>query len=250
MEKVSGKPFEPNTSKNIRAAAQDDSGSLPQPESMTKFWILGEPETAEAERRRAKWNTDDGLRYESIRCPIEPDKHRRAGARISPLSIILPNLEPREFVWTPFECLVQESVVRFFGDAGFTGYDMIPAKAKFASSSRQPPKFWELIAKGTAGTISVESSYKVLENCPGCGLPVYDTRILDPTRVVDEAKWDGTDFFHVEPASGWIFVTDPVVKSLRGTKFKCWAAYTPLEWRESFDIAFPGHPKPTSTEGH
>ena len=37
---------------------------------MNKFWVLQEPEGADAAHREAKWNHSD-LRYERIRCPIE-----------------------------------------------------------------------------------------------------------------------------------------------------------------------------------
>jgi hypothetical protein len=206
---------------------------------MTKFWILREPDGDDAERREAKWDHTD-LRYEQIRCPIDPDGHRRAGARISQLSIILPNVEPYDFVWSAWECLVQEPVVQYFHDAGFTGYEAVPAKTRFAKSSKQAPKFWELLARGSAGLISPESGYNVLKVCSGCGLIEYDTNISDPAKVVDEAKWDGTDFFCVEPVSEWIFVTDRVVQVLSRSRFKGWGAYSLGEMKESFDIAVPG----------
>ena len=220
--------------------AQDDLGRVPQRDRVTKFWVLAEPETAEAERRRARWNKKDGLDYETISCPIDPMSHRRAGRRITPLSVTLPNREPVEFIWTAFECMIQESVLQFLGDAGFTGYEVIPARARFTASGRQPPKLWELRAKGSAGLISPESGYKVLSICPGCGLIDDGAKIADPTKVVDESKWGGTDFFRVQPISGWMFVTNRVVEALSKTNFRGWAAYSLAEMKESFDIAVPG----------
>ena len=38
---------------------------------MNKFWVLQEPEGADAAHREAKWDHSD-LRYERIRCPINP----------------------------------------------------------------------------------------------------------------------------------------------------------------------------------
>ena len=131
--------------------------------------------------------------------------------------------------------------MQFFHDAGFTGYQAVPAKARFARTSRQAPKFSELLAKGSAGLISEESGYKVLKVCPACGLIEYDTKVTDPAKVVDESKWDGTDFFRVDRVSGWIFVTDRVVKALSRIRFKGWAAYSLSEMKDRFDIAIPGH---------
>lgn len=214
--------------------------------SMNKFWVLEQPDSPEAERRQAKWD-HSGLRYEQIRCSIDPAGHRRAGSRVSQLSVILPNTEPYDFVWAQWDCLVQEPVVRFFHDAGLTGFEAAPAKARFARSSRQAPKFWELLARGSAGLISPQSGYQVLKVCPACGLIEYDTNISDPTKVVDESKWDGSDFFRVERLSGWIFITDRVVQTLGRTPFKGWRAYSLEEMKENFDIAVPGRTHQTQT---
>lgn len=232
---TNSKPFNPGHP----PVGQDDFERFPQRDGVTQFWVLGEPDTREAERKRAKWNQEDGLRFESIRCPIDPPGHRRAGARVSALSVILPNFQPLDFVWGPWECLVREPVVQFFRDAGFTGFEVAPAKVKFADTSRQPPRFWELLAKGSAGAISPGSGYQVLSVCPGCGL-TDETRIDDPTKVVDESRWDGSDFFHLDPIPSWIFVTERVVQALRKTPFEGWKAFSLLEKKESFDIAFPG----------
>lgn len=206
---------------------------------MNTFWVLDKPDDAEGQSREAEWVQSD-LRYESIRCPIDPAGHRRAGDRISKLSVILPNLEPKDFIWTCWDCLVQKPVLDFFRDAGFKGYEALPATARFARSSKKPPEVWELVTSGSAGLISPRSGYNVLQICPGCGLIDNDTKIQDPTKVVDESKWDGTDFFHVEPTSGLIFVTDRVVQALRNSPFKGWKAYSLAEMKETFDIAVPG----------
>ena len=207
---------------------------------MSRFWILQQPDSPDAAHREAKWDHTD-LRYEKVSCPINPDGHRRAGARISQLSVILPSMEPYEFVWAAWDCLIQEPVIQFLHHSGFTGYEAVPAKARFARNSRHAPKFWDFLAKGSAGLLSPESGYRVLKACPGCGLIEYDTKVGDPTKVVDESRWDGSDFFRIEPVSGWIFVTDRVVQALLHSQFKGWAAYSLSEMKESFDIAVPGH---------
>jgi hypothetical protein len=203
---------------------------------VNKFWVLDKPDDAEGNSREADWVQSE-LRYESIRCPIDPSGHRRAGERISEMSVTLPNLEPLDFVWTCWDCLVQEPVVKFLRDAGFKGFEAIPARARFARSSKPPPRFWELVANGSAGLISQESGYKVLRICPGCGLIDNDTTVADSTKIIDESEWDGSDFFRVEPVSGLIFVTDRVVQALRDSQFKGWKAYSLAEMKETFDIA-------------
>jgi hypothetical protein len=141
-------------------------------------------------------------------------------------------------------CLVQESVLEFLDKAGFTGYKPIPAQVRFEDPSRKTPRFWELKPTGFAGAPAKESGLIVLTTCSGCGLPTR-SRVTDSTRFVDEARWDGTDFFTVEPfLSNRIFITDRVAEALRASALKGWAVYSLAEMKEAFDTAFPG-PSPT-----
>src|SRR5262245_34930596 len=130
MEKISRKPSQPYGPENPRTTRQNDSRELLARGSMTNFWVLREPDGDDAERREAKWDESD-LLYEKITCPIDPAGHRRAGARISRVSVILPNVEPHDFVWFMWDCLVQEPVLRYFHDEGFTGFEAVPARARF-----------------------------------------------------------------------------------------------------------------------
>ncbi len=207
---------------------------------MSTFWILGQPDDDGSLAKEAKLVHDPKIRYEQILCPINPAGHCRAGSRISPLRVVLPDTEPADFVWTYWECLVQESVLRVFRDAGFTGYEPSPVHVRFAKSPRSLPKLWELRVRGSAGIASPESGYRILSVCPGCGL-TDDTKIENPTKVVDESNWDGSDFFHVVPLGSRIFVTDRVVQALRKSPLRGWKAYSLSDMKEVFDIAAPGH---------
>jgi hypothetical protein len=201
--------------------------------SATDFWILGEPETRDAQRRRAKW-VQESLKYESIRCLVNPE-HRRAGARISPLSVVLPNIEPHDFVWTPFECLIQESVLRFLQEAKLTGFEAVQAETRFRNSLKPTPRFMELVVKGSAGLVSSESGYRLLGICPGCEIIDNASKITNPSKMVDRSKWDGSDFFQVRPAEGLTFVTPHVVQVLNEAKFTGWKAYSPSELQDDLD---------------
>jgi len=207
---------------------------------MSEFWILREPNTTAAEQRRANW-IRGSLKYESIRCVVNPE-HRRAGTRISPLSLLLPNVEPYDFVWTHFECLVQNHVLSLLEQAKLTGFEAAKAETRFISSVQSTPKFWELVVKGSAGLASAESGYKAQGICPGCGLIDDASRITDPSKVVDLAKWDGSDFFRVEPVSGLIFVTSRVVEALSEAKCSGWQAYSLPELQSDFDVMIPISP--------
>jgi len=176
---------------------------------MNDFWVLGEPnpDSRDATRRRAKWNTEVDPRYESIRCAIDPE-HRRAGARITPLSVTISNIAPHDFVWAYFDCLIQEHVANFYMAAGFTGYQTAPATVHFAKDSKLPPPFRELIVRGSAGLLSAESGYSVLGICRGCGLIDNKSKVSDASKVVDQSSLDGTDFFQIKPLTGLMFVTN------------------------------------------
>jgi hypothetical protein len=117
---------------------------------MTKFWVLEDPDDRDAEHRRAEWDPDGELKYQIIRCPIDPG-HQRAGARLSQTKMVLPDLPAYDFVWGSWYCLVQESVLQVLKSAGLTGLEVLPAAVKFRRSSRPAPKFWELVATGSAG---------------------------------------------------------------------------------------------------
>jgi hypothetical protein len=201
--------------------------------SMTDFWILREPETSDAQRRRARW-VPDSLKYESIRCLVNPE-HRRAGDRISTLSVVLPNIDPYDFVWTPFECLIQENVLRFLENSKLTGFEAIQAETMFRNSLKPTPRFWELVVKRSAGHASAESGHRLLGICPGCGLIDSASKITNPLKIVDRSKWDGRDFFRIEPISGLIFVTPRVSQALNAAKFTGWKAYSPSELQAAID---------------
>ncbi|HEY6128522.1 MAG TPA: double-CXXCG motif protein [Candidatus Acidoferrum sp.] len=176
----------------------------------------------------------DSVKYESIRCQVNPE-HRRAGSRVSPLSVLLPNIEPYDFVWTPFECLIQERVLQVLEHTKLTGFEAVKAEARFANSAKSAPTFWELVVKGSAGLVSAESGYKLLGICPGCGLIDNASKITNSAKMVDQARWDGSDFFKLEPVSGLIFMTPRVVGTLNEAKFRGWKAYSPSELQADLD---------------
>jgi hypothetical protein len=204
---------------------------------MSEFWVLSEPETPDSERRLASWPSDEALEYQRVFCSVKPHAHLGVRDRITtPLSAVLANLEPYDFVWTWLgECLVQRRVLDVLRKHGFTGYEAIPAKVKFKSWSKSPPQFWEVAIRGSAGVASPGSGIRVLRKCPGCDLTDY-SRATDPAKVVDTANWDGSDFFRVKPVSGWIFVSNRVVEALEESVFTGWQAKSTGQMQDSFDI--------------
>src|SRR6266404_3596676 len=114
------------------------------------FWVLSAPDN---DQKLASTPEDEEIEFERVYCSVNPVGHSGLRGRISPLSVVLPDLAPQDFVWMwgP-ECLVQEHVLYLFKTAGFTGYEAIPVpKVKFARSQKNPPKLWEIVVKGDGG---------------------------------------------------------------------------------------------------
>jgi len=174
------------------------------------FWCLSGPASL---AKLAKWA--DEMDYETtIVCPLR-DGHQRAGRRMPNLSIILPGRATEDFVWTwQSECLLTDRTLDLLRSNGFAGFEVIPAKARFARADQPPPRLWELVVTGSAGVAPPESGIRFLEHCSGCNHSDYSA-CTHPEHLVDPSQWDGSDFFTVWPLGRYIFVTERVAARVR-----------------------------------
>jgi len=181
-----------------------------------EFWDLCPPDST---RKRAEWNNDE-IELEKVRCRINRG-HRRGGKRLSDLSVLLPRGPLPDFVWTWYsECLLQEHVLELFRAEGFTGFDVKPVQARFKDDGPgEPARFWELLLTGWAGLARPESGITRTEFCEGCKF-VHYSGLRDATQLLDEAQWDGSDFFMLWPMPRHVFVTARVVDSIRAHRLK------------------------------
>ena len=181
-----------------------------------QFWHLTCPESTSGQ---AQW-LRGAVELESVMCSLAPD-HQRAGKRLSTLAVTLPNRPVDEFVWTwYFECLIQDSVARFFESHGFTGYELQPAEAVYRhAGNRRPPVLRELLVTGWGGMAPPESGIRLLQRCPVCRHAVYSC-FTAAENLIDKSSWDGSDFFMVWPLPNFIFVTDRVCQALRAARFR------------------------------
>lgn len=198
------------------------------------FWKLSKPDSV---RGLAEW--DDTVKFgEGIRCPVNPG-HGRGGKRITDLSVLLTSKTIPDFVWTWYsDCLIQDHVLRFFREQGFTGFEVRPAHARMKIRAKHPdpcddnpglragevaqleiPTLWELVVTGWAGMAPPESGVRLAKLCPACNYREYSC-FTDATKLIDESQWDGSDFFMVWPLPRYIFVTDRVAKAIRGRKLR------------------------------
>ena len=154
------------------------------------------------------------VRYNHIVCPIDPT-HPRVSGRCANLSIVLPFPEIGDFVWTwSSDAIVPERTLSLFRNAGFTGFEARPVKVEKIIGSRkqgaQPanPPLWELVITGQGGDAAAESRIHLIEHCEGCGYKKYSS--FHHGIVVDEAHWDGSDFFTVNGYPLYFLVTERV----------------------------------------
>jgi hypothetical protein len=132
------------------------------------------------------------------------------------LAIILPSLKLGDFVWTWYsDCIVTESSLSLFRQAGFTGFEARPIiveKIKRLSRKRREevtiPPLWELLILGKGGDAAPESGIYPLYEIEDSGRFSYSS--FRNGIIVDEANWDGSDFFTVNGYPNYILVTERV----------------------------------------
>jgi hypothetical protein len=178
-----------------------------------QFWLLTDSKST---LKLAVWA--DEMDLETVICPAD-EMHQHPGKRLTDLSVTLPTGFVQDFVWTwPSEGLIQERVLDLFRSEHLTGFEAIPAKARFKRrSARQPPRLWELVVTGWAGMAPADSGVHVVEHCPVCGHKTYMAP-TDPGKLIRPEQWDGSDFFIVWPLPKFIFVTNRVAVLIRDHK--------------------------------
>ncbi len=144
------------------------------------------------------------------------------GTPVVDLTIVLTSRKVGDFVWTWYnDCLVTESTLSLFRDAGFTGFEVRPvAVEKIKSVSRKLreqlaiPPLWELRISGRGGDAAPESGIRVLNRDEETGECSY-TSFRDGI-IVTEANWDGSDFFVINGYPSHLLVTERVKELIIG----------------------------------
>ncbi len=132
------------------------------------------------------------------------------------LAIILPSLKIGDFVWTWYsDCIVTEHTLLLFRQAGFTGFEARPVeveKIKRLNRKRREeaaiPLLRELLIQGKGGDAAPESGIYPLYEIEDSGRFSYSS--FRNGIIVDEANWDGSDFFTVNGYPKFILVTERV----------------------------------------
>jgi hypothetical protein len=172
------------------------------------FWLL----RYLANQRPAK--EAPNTQFEQILCPAD-DGHRRGGRRIGDLSVIVRPPDIKDFTWTwCSDILISQKVLDLFERNNVTGFITRPANVSYSvKTTTPPPVLVELVVTGWGGFAAAEAGVNLARSCPACGYKSYT--IAEPSRLIDEAKWDGSDLFIVWPLPRYRFVSDRLASILR-----------------------------------
>jgi hypothetical protein len=129
------------------------------------FWYLEGPKL---DRELATWAPE--VRVDLITCPLIED-HKRAGKRLTKLSLVLPFKVTKDFVWTwAGDLLITERGLAVLRENHITGFEAKGAKAKYKHSTDEPsPELYELVVTGWAGLAAPESGLSLIQSCTACG---------------------------------------------------------------------------------
>lgn len=189
-----------------------------------KFWNM---RSATSTSKYAEWAHDE-MDLETVICPTN-EGHQGPGKRLTDLSVTLPGSTVEDIVWTWYsECLLTDRVLELFKGGGFTGFEVKPVKARYKRTDAEPPRLWELIVTGWAGTAPPESGIRLIKRCDTCGLTQYSGGDR-PDKLIVPSKWDGSDFFMVWPLPKYVFVTDRVAQIVRSNHLSGAALKPPSE---------------------
>jgi hypothetical protein len=132
------------------------------------------------------------------------------------LTIILLSPKVGDFLWTWYsDCIVTGDTLSLFRQLGFTGFEARPViveKIKRLSRKRREevtiPPLWELLIQGEGGDAAPESGIYPLYEIEDSGRFSYSS--FRNGIIVDEANWDGSDFFTVNGYPKYTLVTERV----------------------------------------
>lgn len=111
---------------------------------------------------------------------------------------------------------ITSKVVDAFKDADLTGIELVPVKLKLSKKVpvENPPRLWEVVVKGHAWRHGM--SLDTITVCEICRRKKFP----QPEQLsVDGARWDGSDFFHVDLNPNIVFVTERVRSVLEREKY-------------------------------
>lgn len=175
------------------------------------FWIISKDYGF---RRAGLWDDETG-HYEPHRvCPLDPGhgfavrRWRPAKFREEPASDVEPQLDRNLDAYsTPRGSLVfKRGVFAALEEAELTGWLMNPATVSFANGTVSYD-FGELWINGFGGVAGSSAGCRLQWRCRACGQRSYQDGIIRG-EAVQQARWDGSDFFIIWPFLNFPICTD------------------------------------------
>jgi hypothetical protein len=106
--------------------------------------------------------------------------------------------------------------------AAFAGVDLVEVRTSWREGKGPigtPPRLWEIVVSGTAWRKG--SDDQSITTCRDCRRAIFpNASQLD----IDETRWDGSDFFHVDRNPNIVLVTERVrdlFESSRYSNVRC-----------------------------
>lgn len=107
----------------------------------------------------------------------------------------------------PGQIIVQSRVVDVIMGENLTGVRLLPLQVRWGDGkqvrSNPPPILFELVITGTGWR--VDSNLENITACTHCGRTIFLK-----WSPIDEARWDSSDFFHVDRNPNIVIVTERV----------------------------------------
>lgn len=125
--------------------------------------------------------------------------HRRAGRRLTPLFLDVLSWNVFDFSRTMLsDIVITDHALRILGEARLTGFEVLPTRIEGLPprmSALTLPDLWEFVVTGKGGPAHRASRIVELQKCEVCGLVRHSA--FEHGLQVDEANYDGSDFFTV-----------------------------------------------------
>jgi hypothetical protein len=140
----------------------------------------------------------------------------------SPVAELLSSDIPDFLHPFPGQLIVRASVVDVLRDAELTGFQPVRVEARWGNRvsphPAEAPVLYELVVTGSAWRVGSDRYY--ITACKHCGRAVFPN---PDWLIVDEDRWDKSDFFHVDDNPNIVLVTERVCAVLAQYRFTNYA---------------------------
>ncbi|MCM1564675.1 MAG: hypothetical protein NC238_01725 [Dehalobacter sp.] len=175
------------------------------------------------------WYSDDDAfdPFIGVKCPKFPGHQR--GERDINVNLWIDIKKPKmgDFVATVYsDWLITDRVVAIFKEQNLTGYELHPVKI---CNKKLGFNLWELVVTASAGKAHPDSGIYVKEHCEYCGSTVYSPIKKGVGIIVDETRWDGSDFFTIIEYYKYVLITEKVKKIIEENNLKGVRVASPSE---------------------